>query len=401
MYRIEVAPGEEAVFRTIEELAVGIRNGVITPRARIYHHASQKWLPIGLHPHYKKALDMPVTGTAPAPVTSATPLPIPPALRSYPTAQPLARQPEPVRMPASTPAPDPSPAPNAYGAPGIPAPVHSPVVAMQNEVLRDLPVVSVPEPLPWTVPSARTTGRTLEALEPAISAPEAYAPAMQSPPASAATMRALARAPAAAEPAAHAPPEVFAPAVEHPASHVDELLPLPTARRSRRMGGGPVKLLGAAAALVICTHLVVTSTSPAIADPAAPPTARMDDARSSSDPTPHEADRPTDGIISSEAGASEAPRVTIAPARVPMTPGPAFAASAPARPGESSVAPAQASVAPAQASIAPAPAAIELALPDLAADSLARSAPTKDTLGMKKILRALNGPTSAEAPAAP
>ena len=393
MYRIEVAPGEEAVFRTIEELAVGIRNGVITPRARIYHHASQKWLPVGLHPHYKKALDMPVTGTAPAPVTSATPLPIPSALRSYPTAPPLARQPEPVRMPASTPAPDPSPAPNAYGAPGIPAPVYSPVVAMQNEVLRDLPVVSVPEPLPWTVPSARTTGRTLEALEPAISAPEAYAPTMQPPPASAVTMRAL--------------------AVEHPASHVDELLPRPTARRSRRMGGGPVKLLGAAAALVICTHLVVTSTSPTIADPATPPTARMDDARSSSDPTPHEADRPTDGIISSEAGASEAPRVTIAPARVPMTPGPAFAASVPARPGESSAAPkaptkptsvpapVPASVAPAQASIAPAPAAIELALPDLAADSLARSARTKDTLGMKKILRALNGPTSAEAPAAP
>ena len=31
MYRIEVAPGEETVFRTIEELAIGIRNGVITP----------------------------------------------------------------------------------------------------------------------------------------------------------------------------------------------------------------------------------------------------------------------------------------------------------------------------------------------------------------------------------
>ena len=56
MYRIELAPGEETVFRTIEELAVGMRNGVVTPRARIYHNASQKWLPIGLHPHYKKAL---------------------------------------------------------------------------------------------------------------------------------------------------------------------------------------------------------------------------------------------------------------------------------------------------------------------------------------------------------
>ncbi len=75
MYRIEVAPGEETVFRTIEELAIGIRNGVITPRARIYHNASQKWLPIGLHPHYKKALDLPAASASPAPVTATTPMP--------------------------------------------------------------------------------------------------------------------------------------------------------------------------------------------------------------------------------------------------------------------------------------------------------------------------------------
>ena len=58
MYRIELAPGEVAVFRTIEELAVGVRNGVITPRARIYHAASEKWLPIEFHPHYKQALEI-------------------------------------------------------------------------------------------------------------------------------------------------------------------------------------------------------------------------------------------------------------------------------------------------------------------------------------------------------
>ena len=77
MYRIEVASGEETVFRTLEELAVGIRNGVVTPRARIYHNASQKWLPIGLHPHYKKALQLPAASASPAPVTSTTPIPTP------------------------------------------------------------------------------------------------------------------------------------------------------------------------------------------------------------------------------------------------------------------------------------------------------------------------------------
>ena len=72
MYRIEVTPGEETVFRTMEELAVAIRNGLVTPRARIYHNASQKWLPIGLHPHYKKAMELPAASSAhpktPAPV---------------------------------------------------------------------------------------------------------------------------------------------------------------------------------------------------------------------------------------------------------------------------------------------------------------------------------------------
>jgi len=56
MYRIELAPGEVTVFRTIDELATGVRNGVITARARIFHNASQKWLPVEFHPHYKLAL---------------------------------------------------------------------------------------------------------------------------------------------------------------------------------------------------------------------------------------------------------------------------------------------------------------------------------------------------------
>src|SRR5215210_9082448 len=66
MYRIELSPGEETVFRTIEELAIGVRNGVVTVRARIYHNASQKWLPIEFHPHYKQALAIPASRLAEA-----------------------------------------------------------------------------------------------------------------------------------------------------------------------------------------------------------------------------------------------------------------------------------------------------------------------------------------------
>ena len=64
MYRIELSPGEETVFRSMEELAVAIKRGVVTPRARIFHNASSKWLPIQFHPHYKTALSMPLTQAA-------------------------------------------------------------------------------------------------------------------------------------------------------------------------------------------------------------------------------------------------------------------------------------------------------------------------------------------------
>jgi hypothetical protein len=64
MYRIELSPGEETVFRSIEELAVAIKRGVVTPKARIYHNASSKWLPIQFHPHYKAAVSMQLSQAA-------------------------------------------------------------------------------------------------------------------------------------------------------------------------------------------------------------------------------------------------------------------------------------------------------------------------------------------------
>src|SRR6266536_513868 len=144
MYRIELSPGEETVFRTIEELATGVRNGVITPRARIYHQASQKWLPIEFHPHYKKALEILASKTSP----SAMALPVPVGAGSAPLPAPiLARLPEPMQaplpMPVSTPRPTPVPAPRAmpkptlmpWESPKAPTPtppVESPVVHLPN-----------------------------------------------------------------------------------------------------------------------------------------------------------------------------------------------------------------------------------------------------------------------------
>lgn len=393
MYRIEVAPGEETVFRTIEELAIGIRNGVITHRSRIYHAASQKWLPIGLHPHYKKALDMPAASIAQTPVTSATPIPTARPKGHSPEAhtQPAPPPPQQKRSPEPRPVTESKPAPKASAMPKIPAPVQSPVIAMQNEVLRDLPVVSIPEPLPWHMPAPESAEEAIELRAPEAHAPGAQALAVLAPPTT-----------------SYAPPEVSKPVAEHRNEVEDEEpQPRPTARRGRRMGGHPLLLLGGAAALVICTHLVLTATPTASADPpeTPAPAARTDEAERLPE-TAAESDAPAARTGAVESRAADVPRVTVAPARVPMTPGPAFAGSVPARPGADSARSATTAAsapapAPASASvlIAPAPAAIELALPDLAPDSVIASKRAGDTLGMKKILRALNGPKPAEAPA--
>jgi hypothetical protein len=189
--------------------------------------------------------------------------------------------------------------------------------------------------------------------------------------------------------------EYVPPIEERRHADADELpLLRPTARRSRRMRGRPVLLLGTAVALVVGTHLALTATPSASTDPAEPP---------SSVAGSPEADQPTAPTGSAEPRATEAPRVTIAPARVSMIPGPAFAGSVPARPGADSAGPAKATTplpapapAPAEPSIAPAPAAIELSLPGLPPDAVVPTARAGDTMGMKRILRALNGAKPAE-----
>jgi hypothetical protein len=451
MYRIEVAPGEEAVFRTIEELAVGIRNGVVTPRARIYHHASEKWLPIGLHPHYKKALDMPAASAPHAPVSSTAPIPTSSRSKahrpSHPQPQSVVHYPEPKHSPEPRPTPEPHAAPKAAAAPKIPAPVQSPVIAMQNEVLRDLPVISIPEPLPWNVKGSQAVAQPVEARAPVTHPPIKHPPITRAPVTHAPVTHApVTHAPITHAPITHAPityapithaPVTHAPATHAPATHApepyrpepyrsmeyvppvedrhnahaDELpLPRPTARRSRRMGGRPLLLLGAAASLVVGTHLVLTATPAASVNPSEAPASVAVDAEPESTteaPAP-EAGQPAAGTSSAETRVTDAPRVTIAPARVRMTPGPAFAASVPARPDADSAgmpksttrAPAPAAT-PAEPSIAPAPGAMELAVPGILPESVVPTARTGDTMGMKKLLRALNGAKPAEGSAAP
>jgi hypothetical protein len=55
MILIELDTGNEELFKSSEELAAAIRRGTIGPKSRIYHRNSARWLPITVHPEYRKA----------------------------------------------------------------------------------------------------------------------------------------------------------------------------------------------------------------------------------------------------------------------------------------------------------------------------------------------------------
>jgi hypothetical protein len=397
MYRIEVKPGEETVFRTIEELATGIRNGFITPRARIYHAASQKWLPIEFHPHYKRALDgnftpsstpaQPSLAAKPAPTFSfpgavsaptgpaaaeeapAAPMPEPPAVRVNLAAPP--------RVPASSSEAE-HPAPSSTVA-------ESPVLAMRATVHRTARRETEPEPGPVERYSPVTV------LEPPRPTP------------------APARTPAP-------PAEVVLPNITYPElPALEHAEPRAPARRSRRTAGRPLLLVGSAALLVFAGQRFlasraapspVPSPAGALATPAEPARAEIPEP-----PSPPEPASPSPSSAR-PAPQTAAPRPEpreplVPPPSRPMTPGPAFAASVPARIAPGSPLPGSApeptASAPARpwrpappadsAAIAPAPAAIQLDLPALLpGDSIAPALDDgRDSLAIKRILKAVSG----------
>jgi hypothetical protein len=181
MYRIELSPGEETAFRTIEELAVAIRRGVVTSKARIWHNATSKWLPIQFHPHYQTAAAMPLTQAdlvAGPPVTPLSALNLP---------DPNAPAP---RVSGFRPV-DPSPQPESSGSTArvtpfkASSPYHQPEPQLPPSPVAGLPLIeplgsmsmpapSKPEPIQ---PPAFTPDRTF-AL-PSRSLPSRPAPAMK------------------------------------------------------------------------------------------------------------------------------------------------------------------------------------------------------------------------------
>lgn len=56
MYRIRLQSGEEAVYKTVEELAAAVTSGMISPTAEVFHKAGNRWLPINTHPDYRAVI---------------------------------------------------------------------------------------------------------------------------------------------------------------------------------------------------------------------------------------------------------------------------------------------------------------------------------------------------------
>lgn len=55
MILVELDSGTEELYKSPAELAAAIRRGTIGPNSRIYHRGSARWLPITVHPEFRKA----------------------------------------------------------------------------------------------------------------------------------------------------------------------------------------------------------------------------------------------------------------------------------------------------------------------------------------------------------
>lgn len=160
MYRIRLTTGEEAVFRTVEELALAVRSGVVSPKAEVFHKSANRWLPVELHPDYRAVASgkhpaLPTDDkkgssakrpaiTAKTPIPAPAPAPIPGTRMSVPV-------PEPVRPARQHPTPLPVPYPDR----------HTTVPARTGEAPLPAPVAGIPPARRSAGPSQSLRGRTL------------------------------------------------------------------------------------------------------------------------------------------------------------------------------------------------------------------------------------------------
>jgi len=106
MLRIQLATGEETVFRDVQEFERAVRQRIVTEGAKIFHTRSGQWLPVKHHPAYRAAL---AQGPALAPLVIDNQASTPSALLAPPP-----RYAEPRQRAA-----DPSGAPQLGGEPNL------------------------------------------------------------------------------------------------------------------------------------------------------------------------------------------------------------------------------------------------------------------------------------------
>lgn len=160
MYRIRLTTGEEAVFRTVEELALAVRSGVVSPKAEVFHNVANRWLPVELHPDYQAVASgkhpalsengkKTVSANRPA-ITAKTPLPSP-APTTIPGQRTSVPAPEPARTVQQPPSPQPAPDPDGLRA----------VPARKLEGALPAPVAGIPPSRRSAGHRPSRTGRTL------------------------------------------------------------------------------------------------------------------------------------------------------------------------------------------------------------------------------------------------
>jgi hypothetical protein len=55
MFLVEPESGQRCHYSSARALGAAIRRGELGPQARIFHQASNQWLPITVHPEYQRA----------------------------------------------------------------------------------------------------------------------------------------------------------------------------------------------------------------------------------------------------------------------------------------------------------------------------------------------------------
>ena len=55
MFVVEPGQGKQVGYASARELGAAIRRGELGPGARIYHRSTDRWLPITVHPEYRRA----------------------------------------------------------------------------------------------------------------------------------------------------------------------------------------------------------------------------------------------------------------------------------------------------------------------------------------------------------